>query len=568
MGIARLPRNEAARLNALYSHDILDTAFEAAFDDIAEVARWLAGATIGLITLIDKDRQWFKAARGLAIREIPRDAAFCAHTILLRQLLVVSDALEDPRFADNPLVIGPPNIRSYAGVPLTTPDRHNLGTLCVFDDHPRAFSAGEQLALGALGRLTAAALELRRRVAMIRRHAEETAGQDATSRLASELLVKPILHFWEHMSVLPKQFGLQTRTHITANQPALALVLEEIDQQTSHIRKISEIVSRIADELQRGGRAPHEEMFSREAFPVAQWSSSARLQVSLSLLQEEETRSAEAENLAGLSVYQAFEEAPDHEFDMASGLAFMLFDTPMSALLLVDGERRWFMGTDELDAEQAACAGKFCDYVMQDPSVQTGDVVVVNDGRAHPELGAMLAPAHPRTRFYAGTRFLNSSGDLVGALCVMAPHARKHFSKNAQSQLKVLARLVSGQLELRQVLQRERQQRDRENRERLERELLERQRQIQEQEERKKNRPAINIHADIMELIANVATGEVPNNEVLAMALMAWGAHKESRVLLITCLKFLRRTVHPAEYRQFLKKLDGFTFETEAGLNI
>jgi GAF domain-containing protein len=563
MRVARLPRNEAARLSALYSHDILDTAFEAAFDDIAEVARWLTGASIGLITLIDKDRQWFKAARGLALREIPRDIAFCAHTILLRQLLVVSDALEDPRFADNPLVVGAPNLRAYAGVPLTTPDRHNLGTLCVFDDHPRAFSAGEQLGLGALGRLTAAALELRRRVAMIRRHAEETAGQDATSRLASELLVKPILHFWEHMSVLPNQFGLQARSYITSNQPALALVLEEIDQQTSHIRKISEIVSRIADELQRGGRVPHEDMFVQEAFPVAQWSSSARLQVSLSLLQEEETRTAEAENLAGRSVYQAFDEAPDHEFDMASGLAFMLFDTPMSALLLVDGDRRWFMGTDELDAEQAACAGSFCDHVMQ-----TSDVVVVNDGRADPDLGPMLAPAHPRTRFYAGTRFLNSSGNVVGALCVMAPHARKHFSKNAQSQLKVLARLVSGQLELRQVLQRERQQRERENRERLERELLERQRQVAEQEERKKHRPAINIHADIMELMANVATGEVPTNEVLAMSLMAWNAHKESRVLLITCLKFLRRSVNPAEYRQFLKKLDGFTFETESGLDI
>jgi GAF domain-containing protein len=381
--------------------------------------------------------------------------------------------------------------------------------------------------------------------------------------LASELLVKPILHFWEHMSVLPNQFGLQARSYITSNQPALALVLEEIDQQTSHIRKISEIVSRIADELQRGGRVPHEDMFVQEAFPVAQWSSSARLQVSLSLLQEEETRTAEAENLAGRSVYQAFDEAPDHEFDMASGLAFMLFDTPMSALLLVDGDRRWFMGTDELDAQQAACAGSFCDHVMQ-----TSDVVVVNDGRADPDLGPMLAPAHPRTRFYAGTRFLNSSGNVVGALCVMAPHARKHFSKNAQSQLKVLARLVSGQLELRQVLQRERQQRERENRERLERELLERQRQVAEQEERKKHRPAINIHADIMELMANVATGEVPTNEVLAMSLMAWNAHKESRVLLITCLKFLRRSVNPAEYRQFLKKLDGFTFETESGLDI
>jgi GAF domain-containing protein len=555
MKVARLPRNEAARLNALYSHDILDTAFEAAFDDIAEIARWLAGASVGLISLIDKDRQWFKAKRGLEISEIPRDLAFCAHTILLKQSLIVADALLDPRFADNPLVVGAPNIRAYAGVPLTTRDRHNLGTLCVIDHRPRGFTAGEELALSALGRLTAAALELRRQVATIRHYAEDTTGKDATSRLASELLVKPILHFWDHMSVLPKQFGLQTRSHLTANQPALALVLEEFDEQTIHIRKISDIVSRIGEELRRDGRMVHEETFTPETFPMAQWSSSTRSAVSLSLVREEETRTAEAETLAGQTVYQHFDEAPDHEFDMAAGLAFMLFDTPMTALLLVDGDQQWFQGTEDLDAEHAACARAFCAHVMR-----ASDVVVVADGREDPVLKDLLAPAHPRIRFYAGARFLSSSGQVVGALCVMAPHSRKHFSKNAQAQLKVLARLVSGQLELRFVLQREREQRDWENRERHVRELAERQRLAEMQDEARRRRPAINLHADIQELMANVATGEVPASEVMAMSVMAWDAHKESRVLLVTCLKWLRGSMSLLEYQRFLKKLPGFAF--------
>ena len=128
---------ESARLAALQKYEVLDTPPETAFDDIAELAAKFCGTPTALVTLVDAKRQWFKARFGFSLSETARELAFCAHTIAQREVMEVQDALEDPRFATNPLVTGEPRIRFYAGVPLVTPEGHAVGSLAVVDYLPR-----------------------------------------------------------------------------------------------------------------------------------------------------------------------------------------------------------------------------------------------------------------------------------------------------------------------------------------------------------------------------------------------------------------------------------------------
>lgn len=136
---APLPRNERQRLKALRDLLILDTPPEERFDRIAAFAAREFGVPMALVSLVDRDRQWFKSNFGLEARETPRDVSFCGHVVTLPAPLVVPDALADPRFADNPLVTGPPYVRFYAGAGLRLPYGEVVGSMCVMDRRPRPF---------------------------------------------------------------------------------------------------------------------------------------------------------------------------------------------------------------------------------------------------------------------------------------------------------------------------------------------------------------------------------------------------------------------------------------------
>ena len=144
------PIDETERLKALYQLLILDTPPEERFDKIVAFAASEFDVPIALISLLDQDRQWFKAKVGLDACETGRDISFCGHAILQAGILVVPDALADARFADNPLVTGAPFIRFYAGAPLVMPDGHAPGTLCIIDSRPRELDAVDLAILGSL----------------------------------------------------------------------------------------------------------------------------------------------------------------------------------------------------------------------------------------------------------------------------------------------------------------------------------------------------------------------------------------------------------------------------------
>jgi PAS domain S-box-containing protein len=185
---APLPRDEATRLECLRRYEILDTAPEEAFDDLTALAAHICEAPIALITLVDENQQWFKSKVGLTVTETSRDVAFCAHTILQPDLLIVPDALEDKRFSDNPLVTSEPKIRFYAGAPLMTPDGHALGTLCVIDRVPRELSAEQEQALRVLSRSVVTQLELRRSLVELKQTiAQRERAEEALRRAHDEL---------------------------------------------------------------------------------------------------------------------------------------------------------------------------------------------------------------------------------------------------------------------------------------------------------------------------------------------------------------------------------------------
>src|SRR5471030_178456 len=153
MKTPEIPTDEAKRIHALRAYNLLDTLPEERFDRLTRLARRLFDVPIALVSLVDAERQWFKSCVGLAASETGRDVSFCGHAILGDQILMVNDAALDERFHDNPLVVGDPNIRFYAGCPLTVGNGSKLGTLCLIDTRPRHLDDEERQLLRDLARM-------------------------------------------------------------------------------------------------------------------------------------------------------------------------------------------------------------------------------------------------------------------------------------------------------------------------------------------------------------------------------------------------------------------------------
>ncbi|MBP8231826.1 diguanylate cyclase [Rhizorhabdus sp.] len=198
--------DEAGRQAAVDRYEIVDTLPEDQFDRITDLVRTVLRVPMSTITLIDRDRQWFKSRAGVTATETPRSIAFCDRAIRTHAPLVVEDAREHPMFRDNPLVTGEPNVVAYAGVPLRSPDGYNIGTLCAIDVERRAFSAEHIDVLGKLAAIVVDELELRRIAAsdaltgLLSRRAmlqaiETTVRDGAEGGIAGSLILLDIDHF-------------------------------------------------------------------------------------------------------------------------------------------------------------------------------------------------------------------------------------------------------------------------------------------------------------------------------------------------------------------------------------
>jgi signal transduction histidine kinase len=227
-----LPADEPARLAALHDAQVLDTPPEEDFDDIALLASEICGTPMGLVSLVDSDRQWFKAKIGLDIDQTHRDLSFCAHTIHGHDLLEVPDATADLRFADNPFVLGGDDIRFYAGAPVVLDGTHSVGTVCVIDRVPRELTPEQRRALRSLARHASVQLELRRYA----RHAGEIADRLRQLDRMKDSFLASVSH--------------ELRTPLSSIRGYLEMLLDdEFDAETS--RRFLSIMQRNSDRLLR-----------------------------------------------------------------------------------------------------------------------------------------------------------------------------------------------------------------------------------------------------------------------------------------------------------------------------
>lgn len=191
--------HESNRLSELFSYDILDTLPDSDYDGLTKIAAQICGVPIALISLVDENRQWFKSKHGIDVDETPRDLAFCAHAINDQEnTLIVEDAREDKRFANNPLVVNDPNVIFYGGVPIVSDNGLPLGTLCVIDHKPNTLSDSQKESLKALSKQVMNLLKLRKRNSQLKQIVEQLKEKNSDleqfTYTASHDLKSPILN--------------------------------------------------------------------------------------------------------------------------------------------------------------------------------------------------------------------------------------------------------------------------------------------------------------------------------------------------------------------------------------
>lgn len=255
---AALPKNEVERLQALSEYRVLDTLPEQGYDDITSLAAYICKTPIALVSLVDASRQWFKSKVGLSAQETARSDAFCAHALLQpQQILLVEDALKDARFADNRLVVGPPHIRFYAGVPLLTPSGQALGTLCVIDTQPRGMDAVAQSALFSLARQVMVQLELRK--AIFRAQQTEQELQQLNQALTTQTLTDSLTQV-NNRRALENNLVNEWERAFRYSQP-LSLLMLDVDDFKSYNDRFGHqagdtVLQQVADILTREARQP------------------------------------------------------------------------------------------------------------------------------------------------------------------------------------------------------------------------------------------------------------------------------------------------------------------------
>lgn len=243
---------EDARLGSLEALEVLDTPPEERFDRITRLAQVSLDMPIALLSLVDRERQWFKSVQGLGLSETSREVSFCAHAIAADDTFVVVDAHDDHRFADNPLVLGDPSIRFYAGAPVHAPDGHRVGTLCVIDTEPRRLDARQLRTLCDLALI--AENELRTEYLTL-------AEQDLRMRLASaerRAMVDALTRVWRRGTILD-MLGREVERSRRSKKPLSALMID-IDHfknvNDSHGHPVGDtVLAEVARRIQRALRS-------------------------------------------------------------------------------------------------------------------------------------------------------------------------------------------------------------------------------------------------------------------------------------------------------------------------
>lgn len=255
---APAPKNESERLRRLRRYGILDTPPSPRFDRIARLAGRLLDCPIALVSLVDEQRQWFKARVGLEASETSREDAFCAHTILGEDVMVVNDAATDPRFSDNPFVKGDPDIRFYAGAPLTVGGGLSMGTLCVIDRKPRELDDAGRAVLADLAQMVVDALEHHRHAATLEQAHLELASAHEELRAISDAISHDVRAPLRQLGALLEMFESD---HRAALSEAAVRELEDVRRVRAH-----------ADEAIRGmtelARLPRDRMLEFDRVDV------------------------------------------------------------------------------------------------------------------------------------------------------------------------------------------------------------------------------------------------------------------------------------------------------------